>query len=81
VVKKLWKEIDLGVEYPWNIGPTTQQRLHEILPQLPADLFTLDGHKLNRAIRDAVGPHLKAKDANSLRLARWVIKDWEGSDV
>lgn len=77
-LKELWERIDRGERYNFPTGPTAQQRLRDILPELPADFFRRDPEQLNRPLREELAPHLRAGDQRSVSLARWIIGDWGG---
>jgi hypothetical protein len=53
-----------------------QGRLRDILPTLPVSFFERHPERLNRPLREALAPHLKAGDQRTLLLACWIIKDW-----
>ncbi len=55
-----------------------QERLRDILPALSVDFFRRHPEQLNRPLREALAPHLKAGDQRSVPLANWIIRDWGG---
>jgi len=77
-VKKLWERVDRGERYDFPNGLMAQERLRDILPALSVDFFRRHPEQLNRPLREALAPHLKAGDQRSVPLANWIIREWGG---
>jgi hypothetical protein len=78
LVKELWRQIDSGSRYDWQIKRSAQERLLAILPAFPAYLFERPAEQLNKLLRVELSPPLKARDERFLSLASWIIRDLGG---
>lgn len=81
LVPQLWGAVDCGEEYGWGL----KDRAHtNLAARLLGDdrIETLRGdqrRKINRLVREIVGPHLRACDrVMAADLCVWIVKDWGG---
>jgi hypothetical protein len=69
---EIWQHI---TPFDWSLRPSAKALLPQLVSLDPAILETTPD-ELNERLRSLLSPTLKAGGERSLRLARWIIRDW-----
>lgn len=79
---QVWDYVnDHEAAYDWNVGPTAQQRLEDILERELNWSEMGSGAAQNRALRSIVNIALHAEGTNAIQAAalyEWIVCDWGG---
>lgn len=79
VANELWRSLNLGDIYEWEVKANKQIHLRDLVKLLPIEVFIGEAGTVNRRLRAYLSSHLRGRDA-ALRsnLASWIISSWGG---
>jgi hypothetical protein len=78
LLAEIWQHVNRGAPFDWSLRRAAKTKLPQIVPLDDPTILDIEPDQLNERLRSWLSPILNIGDERSLRLAKWIIKDWGG---